>query len=192
MLRLSSTSPVDWHHEYVVLPRCCLLLPEPVPEQRLLHHWLGAQGGHHVRSPRVLQAGPRSGQRTRFGSTRGLTSLACPPCVQLIGTTSTWFFLDVAFYSQNLFQSNVFSIIGWVPKAATLTALDESYRLARAQVGTCIPAEFQTLCLYSIGSFLLAIQSASPGERIESSVRDTLQETPREIFLRWSDPLFVR
>jgi PHS family inorganic phosphate transporter-like MFS transporter len=51
----------------------------------------------------------------------------------LVGTTSTWFFLDVAFYSQNLFQSNVFSIIGWVPKAATLTALDESYRLARAQ-----------------------------------------------------------
>jgi hypothetical protein len=168
----------------VVLPGCCLLLPELVPEQRLLHHRLGAQGGHHVRSSGVLQAGPRSGQRTRFGSTRELTSLACPPCVQLVGTTSTWFFLDVAFYSQNLFQSNVFSIIGWVPKAATLTALDESYRLARAQVGTSTPAKSQTLCLYSIGSFLLAIRSASPGEQIESSTRETLQEMPREIFLQ--------
>jgi PHS family inorganic phosphate transporter-like MFS transporter len=51
----------------------------------------------------------------------------------LIGTTSTWFFLDVAFYSQNLFQSNVFSIIGWVPKNTTMSGLTEAYKLARAQ-----------------------------------------------------------
>ncbi|WRX07699.1 Major facilitator [Theobroma cacao] len=51
----------------------------------------------------------------------------------LLGTTTTWFLLDIAFYSQNLFQKDIFSAIGWIPGAKTMNALDEVFRIARAQ-----------------------------------------------------------
>lgn len=53
--------------------------------------------------------------------------------LQLLGTTSTWFLLDIAFYSQNLFQKDVFSAVGWLPAAATMSALEELFRVSRAQ-----------------------------------------------------------
>ncbi|KAF3538540.1 hypothetical protein F2Q69_00023366 [Brassica cretica] len=43
----------------------------------------------------------------------------------LLGCTSTWFLLDIAFYSQNLFQKDIFSAIGWIPKASTMNAVHE-------------------------------------------------------------------
>ncbi|KAF5752386.1 inorganic phosphate transporter 1-3 [Tripterygium wilfordii] len=51
----------------------------------------------------------------------------------LLGTTSTWFLLDIAFYSQNLFQKDIFTAIQWIPPAATMNAVHEVYRIARAQ-----------------------------------------------------------
>ncbi|KAF8093103.1 hypothetical protein N665_0390s0011 [Sinapis alba] len=51
-----------------------------------------------------------------------------------LGTTSTWFLLDIAFYSQNLFQKEIFSEIGWIPKATTMNAINEVYKIARAQI----------------------------------------------------------
>ena len=51
----------------------------------------------------------------------------------LVGTASCWFLLDVAFYSQNLTQGNVFSAIGWLPSAPTMTIQREAYFTARAQ-----------------------------------------------------------
>ncbi|KAH7577668.1 hypothetical protein ACOSP7_001350 [Xanthoceras sorbifolium] len=51
----------------------------------------------------------------------------------LLGTTTTWFLLDIAFYSQNLFQKDIFSAIGWTPPAKTMNAVEEVYRIARAQ-----------------------------------------------------------
>ncbi|KAL0433318.1 UNVERIFIED_CONTAM: Inorganic phosphate transporter 1-4 [Sesamum latifolium] len=53
--------------------------------------------------------------------------------LHLLGTTSTWFLLDIAFYSQNLFQKDIFSAIGWIPPAKTMNALEEVYRISRAQ-----------------------------------------------------------
>ncbi|XP_019258508.1 PREDICTED: inorganic phosphate transporter 1-4-like [Nicotiana attenuata] len=53
--------------------------------------------------------------------------------LHLFGTTSTWFLLDIAFYSQNLFQNDVFSAIGWIPAAKTMNAVQEVYKIARAQ-----------------------------------------------------------
>lgn len=41
----------------------------------------------------------------------------------LIGTCACWFFLDVAFYSQNLFQKDIFSAIGWIPAGKTMNAI---------------------------------------------------------------------
>ncbi|OMP06635.1 Phosphate permease [Corchorus capsularis] len=53
--------------------------------------------------------------------------------LHLLGTTTTWFLLDIAFYSQNLFQKDIFSAIGWIPPAATMNAIHEVYKIARAQ-----------------------------------------------------------
>ncbi|KAJ1693879.1 hypothetical protein LUZ63_010577 [Rhynchospora breviuscula] len=53
--------------------------------------------------------------------------------LHLLATTSTWFFLDIAFYSQNLFQKDIFSKIGWIPKAGTMNAIQEVYHISRAQ-----------------------------------------------------------
>eukprot|EP00271_Cylindrocystis_brebissonii_P011454 TRINITY_DN2915_c0_g1_i1.p1 TRINITY_DN2915_c0_g1~~TRINITY_DN2915_c0_g1_i1.p1 ORF type:complete len:550 (+),score=106.46 TRINITY_DN2915_c0_g1_i1:305-1954(+) len=52
---------------------------------------------------------------------------------QLLGTTSTWFLLDIAFYSQNLFQKDVFTAVGWLPPAKNMSAIYEVYRISRAQ-----------------------------------------------------------
>jgi MFS transporter, PHS family, inorganic phosphate transporter len=51
----------------------------------------------------------------------------------LVGTASTWLLLDIAYYSQNLFQKDIFSAIGWIPAARTMSALDELFHIARAQ-----------------------------------------------------------
>ncbi|KAF8006375.1 hypothetical protein BT93_K0620 [Corymbia citriodora subsp. variegata] len=53
--------------------------------------------------------------------------------LHLLGTMSTWFLLDIAFYSQNLFQKDIFSAVGWLPPAKTMNAIEEVYRIARAQ-----------------------------------------------------------
>ncbi|XP_078152597.1 inorganic phosphate transporter 1-2-like [Carex rostrata] len=53
--------------------------------------------------------------------------------VHLLATTTTWFFLDVAFYSQNLFQKDIFSKVGWIPKEGAMNAIEEVFCIARAQ-----------------------------------------------------------
>ncbi|XP_021290515.1 probable inorganic phosphate transporter 1-7 [Herrania umbratica] len=71
--------------------------------------------------------------------------------LHLLGTTSTWFLLDVAFYSQNLFQKDIFSAIGWIPNAKTMNALEEVYKIARAQtlIALCstVPGYWFTVAL---------------------------------------------
>ncbi|KAK9945771.1 hypothetical protein M0R45_011270 [Rubus argutus] len=51
----------------------------------------------------------------------------------LLGTATCWFLLDIAYYSQNLFQKDIFSAVGWLPSAKSMSALDELYKIARAQ-----------------------------------------------------------
>ncbi|PIA36447.1 hypothetical protein AQUCO_03400373v1 [Aquilegia coerulea] len=53
--------------------------------------------------------------------------------LHLLGTTSTWFLLDIAYYSQNLFQKDIFSSVGWIPPAKTMNAVDEVFHIAKAQ-----------------------------------------------------------
>ncbi|CAN4093263.1 unnamed protein product [Withania somnifera] len=53
--------------------------------------------------------------------------------LHFLGTTSTWFLLDIAYYSQNLFQKDIFSAIGWILAAKTMNAIEEVYKIARAQ-----------------------------------------------------------
>jgi PHS family inorganic phosphate transporter-like MFS transporter len=53
--------------------------------------------------------------------------------VSLFACASSWFLLDVAFYSQNLFQKDLFTEIGWIPKGSTMSALEEMFAVSRAQ-----------------------------------------------------------
>ncbi|CAD5333834.1 unnamed protein product [Arabidopsis thaliana] len=82
--------------------------------------------------------------------------------LHLLGTTSTWFLLDIAFYSQNLFQKDIFSAIGWIPKAATMNATHEVFRIARAQtlIALCstVPGYWFTVAFIDIiGRFVIQL-----------------------------------
>ncbi|KAL3648783.1 Low affinity inorganic phosphate transporter 1 [Castilleja foliolosa] len=82
--------------------------------------------------------------------------------LHLLGTTSTWFLLDIAFYSQNLFQKDIFSAIGWIPPAKTMNALEEVYKIARAQtlIAICstVPGYWFTVFFIDrIGRFVIQL-----------------------------------
>ncbi|KNA14115.1 hypothetical protein SOVF_110600 [Spinacia oleracea] len=51
--------------------------------------------------------------------------------IHLLGTTSTWFLLDIAFYSQNLFQKDLYFSVGWIPPSGEMSAIREVYMIAR-------------------------------------------------------------
>jgi len=53
---------------------------------------------------------------------------------ELFGCASTWLLLDIAYYSSNLFQPDVFSKSGLIPAAYKMTGVDEVYYNARAQI----------------------------------------------------------
>ncbi|PRQ60335.1 putative phosphate-transporting ATPase [Rosa chinensis] len=50
----------------------------------------------------------------------------------LIGTTTTWFLLDIAFYSQNLTQKDIFPLMGLTDKAENVNALMEVFQTSKA------------------------------------------------------------
>ncbi|KAK2989495.1 hypothetical protein RJ640_019594 [Escallonia rubra] len=82
--------------------------------------------------------------------------------LHLLGTTSTWFLLDIAFYSQNLFQKDIFTAIGWIPPAKTMTALGEVFKIARAQtlIALCstVPGYWFTVALIDrMGRFAIQL-----------------------------------
>jgi PHS family inorganic phosphate transporter-like MFS transporter len=82
--------------------------------------------------------------------------------LHLLGTTSTWFLLDIAFYSQNLFQKDIFSAIGWIPPAKTMSAVEEVYKIARAQtlIALCstVPGYWFTVAFIdTIGRFAIQL-----------------------------------
>ncbi|KZV43572.1 Inorganic phosphate transporter 1-4 [Dorcoceras hygrometricum] len=82
--------------------------------------------------------------------------------LHLLGTTTTWFLLDIAFYSNNLFQKDIFSAIGWIPHAKEMNAVHEVYRIARAQtlIALCstVPGYWVTVALIDrIGRFAIQL-----------------------------------
>ncbi|KAE9619368.1 hypothetical protein Lal_00047219 [Lupinus albus] len=82
--------------------------------------------------------------------------------LHLLGTCSTWFLLDIAFYSQNLFQKDIFTAIGWIPAAKSMNALEEVYKIARAQtlIALCstVPGYWFTVALIDrIGRFSIQL-----------------------------------
>lgn len=86
----------------------------------------------------------------------------CRHGLHLLGTSSTWFLLDIAYYSQNLFQKDIFSAVGWLPSANTMSALDELFKIARAQflIALCgtVPGYWVTVSLIDyIGRFAIQL-----------------------------------
>jgi len=69
--------------------------------------------------------------------------------LQVLGCAMSWFLLDVAFYSQNLFQSNIFQQVGFLPPAKYMYAIEEVGALAKAQaliaLGSTIPGYWFTV-----------------------------------------------
>ncbi|XP_020222935.1 inorganic phosphate transporter 1-4 [Cajanus cajan] len=82
--------------------------------------------------------------------------------LHLVGTCTTWFLLDIAYYSQNLFQKDIFSAIGWIAEAKTMSAIEEVYKIARAQtlIALCstVPGYWFTVALIDkIGRFSIQL-----------------------------------
>ncbi|XP_010469529.1 PREDICTED: probable inorganic phosphate transporter 1-6 [Camelina sativa] len=82
--------------------------------------------------------------------------------LHLFGTATTWFLLDIAFYSQNLFQKDIFTTIGWLPPAKTMNALQELFMIARAQtliaLFSTVPGYIATVALIDrIGRYWIQI-----------------------------------
>jgi PHS family inorganic phosphate transporter-like MFS transporter len=61
---------------------------------------------------------------------------------ELFGACVTWFLLDISYYSQNLYQTQVFTAVNWVPSAGSMGALKETFVNARA---TAFLALFSTV-----------------------------------------------
>jgi len=81
---------------------------------------------------------------------------------ELFGCCSTWFLLDIAFYSQNLFQPDVLTASGWVPAAWTMDIIDEAFTIAKAQaiVALCstVPGYWFTVAfIETIGRFWIQV-----------------------------------
>ncbi|KAL3506124.1 hypothetical protein ACH5RR_031506 [Cinchona calisaya] len=82
--------------------------------------------------------------------------------LHLLGTSSTWFLLDIAFYSQNLFQKDVLTNIGWIPQAQKMSAGKELFKIARAQtlIALCstVPGYWFTVAFIDIvGRFAIQL-----------------------------------
>ncbi|PAN10625.1 hypothetical protein PAHAL_2G106300 [Panicum hallii] len=109
--------------------------------------------------------------------------------LHLLGAAACWFVLGVVFYSQTILQEEIFSDVGWVPRARAMSALEEAYRVARAHaiIALCgtLPGYWFTVALVDVvgrkaiqflgfammTGFMLAIAAlydslASPGRRV--------------------------
>ncbi|KAG5554352.1 hypothetical protein RHGRI_012018 [Rhododendron griersonianum] len=83
--------------------------------------------------------------------------------LHLIGTATCWFLIDIAFYSQNLFQKNIFTVINWLPPAATMSGIQEVYKISRAQtlIALCgtVPGYWYTMFFIDkIGRWVIQLQ----------------------------------
>ncbi|XP_010914599.1 low affinity inorganic phosphate transporter 4-like [Elaeis guineensis] len=82
--------------------------------------------------------------------------------LHLIGTTSTWFLLDIAFYSQNLTQKDIFPVMHLTSKAENVNALKEVLQTSKAMfiVALCgtFPGYWVTVLLIEkMGRYLIQL-----------------------------------
>ncbi|XP_052211015.1 low affinity inorganic phosphate transporter 4-like [Diospyros lotus] len=80
----------------------------------------------------------------------------------LIGTMSTWFLLDIAFYSQNLAQKDIFPAMGLTDKDVNVSALTEAFQTSKAMfiialLGTFPGYWFTVYFIEKIGRFYIQL-----------------------------------
>ncbi|KAK1392257.1 Inorganic phosphate transporter PT4 [Heracleum sosnowskyi] len=82
--------------------------------------------------------------------------------LHLLGTTTTWFLLDIAFYSQNLTQKDIFPVMGLTRKDINVSALQEMFETSRAMfiiamLGTFPGYWFTVFFIERIGRFFIQL-----------------------------------
>ncbi|KAL0403210.1 UNVERIFIED_CONTAM: Inorganic phosphate transporter 1-11 [Sesamum radiatum] len=80
----------------------------------------------------------------------------------LLGTMTTWFLLDIAFYSQNLTQKDIFPTMGLTNKPENVSALREMFETSRAMfvialLGTFPGYWFTVAFIEKIGRFYIQL-----------------------------------
>ncbi|KAK8530682.1 hypothetical protein V6N13_030630 [Hibiscus sabdariffa] len=80
----------------------------------------------------------------------------------LIGTMTTWFLLDIAFYSQNLTQKDIFPAMGLTKTAKEVNAIREVFETSRAMfvvalLGTFPGYWFTVIFIEKIGRFVIQL-----------------------------------
>ncbi|WVY89678.1 hypothetical protein V8G54_035192 [Vigna mungo] len=58
--------------------------------------------------------------------------------LHLLGTTSTWFFLDIALYSLQLAQKDIYHASGFLPSASQMNAIEEVFLLSKAMFAVAL------------------------------------------------------
>jgi hypothetical protein len=76
---------------------------------------------------------------------------------QLLGTASTWFLLDIAFYSLNLTQKDVYPSAGLINMASSMNAIEEMYHLSRAMSLIALVAIVPVIGYYRIYENIISI-----------------------------------
>lgn len=82
--------------------------------------------------------------------------------LHLLGTTSTWFLLDITFYSLQLTQKDIYSATRLLPEVAKMNAIEEVFELAKAMslvaLFSTIPGYWFTVLLIDhIGRFIIQV-----------------------------------
>ncbi|KAM7268702.1 hypothetical protein ACFE04_010868 [Oxalis oulophora] len=80
----------------------------------------------------------------------------------LLGTMSTWFLLDIAFYSQNLTQKDIFPAMGLIHKVDQMNAIREMFETSRAMfivalLGTFPGYWFTVFFIEKMGRFTIQL-----------------------------------
>ncbi|KAF8008455.1 hypothetical protein BT93_K2200 [Corymbia citriodora subsp. variegata] len=82
--------------------------------------------------------------------------------MHLIGTMSTWFLLDIAFYSQNLAQKDIFQNMHLTSQPANVNAIEEMFQISKAMfvvalLGTFPGYWFTVFFIEKIGRFYIQL-----------------------------------
>ncbi|KAJ7965169.1 Phosphate transporter [Quillaja saponaria] len=82
--------------------------------------------------------------------------------LHLLGTASTWFLLDIAFYSLQLTQKDIYPASGLVNKASKMNAIEEVFSLSKAMfwiaLFATVPGYWFTVFLVDkIGRFIIQL-----------------------------------
>ncbi|EXC21110.1 hypothetical protein L484_017122 [Morus notabilis] len=82
--------------------------------------------------------------------------------LHLLGPTSTWFLLDIAFYSLQLTQKDIYPASGLLHKASTMNAIEDVFELSKAMfliaLAATVPAYwFIVLFIGKIGRFIIQL-----------------------------------